>query len=98
MPQLIFPFAGFNSPACKLFTLKRNAVLSVVPINWPAGLIPLFPVKLHASDVLPAIGCQLGVVGFPVFTISWLVKVSKTSNPFAGPAIDNKVVVFILGI
>jgi hypothetical protein len=32
-PQAMFPFTGFNSPACMLFTRKRNGWLSVLPIN-----------------------------------------------------------------
>jgi hypothetical protein len=69
-PQKIFPVAGCNSPAGILFTLKRKGWLSVLPINWLTGLVPLLPVRFHALLLPDATDCQLGAAAVPIFTIN----------------------------
>ena len=46
-PIEILSFDGFSSPYQVLFTLKRKATLSVVPIKLLDALNPELPVVLH---------------------------------------------------
>jgi hypothetical protein len=97
-PNDILWLGPFTWPAHWLLILIRSGLLSVVPIKL-LDVVPVLPFKLQPlplpeDDTL----CQLGTVGEPIFTMSWLTVESYTSSPFAGLLIELIPVVVMRGI
>src|SRR5215831_713681 len=67
-PQLTLPVGACNSPTWILFTLNRKGWLSIFPINWVEGLIPLLPPR--PQETPGAITCHEVAEAVPVLIIT----------------------------